>query len=245
MRLINTLKQLKDWKLTQQENKKTWALLPFIDVIPEESQILLKGAHACCDIALVALEGDSTKNHNRFIELEAQGCDAVLLLGNELNVQQVTGLNLHFSPPYPSLLQQSCYQSLGLKLLRLFSLLQPQMAVLSLHDLPRYWITNKLCEEFFIVVEIIAAAPIPEDSDQNILYSVLRRCAQAIHVGHDIDLTLHKGREILRKWQCKPRYFDCYNINTFTPTHQIGSESLLWALPQEQNSSGYAVRVFY
>ena len=40
MRIIQTVKQLNEWQLTQQDSGKTWALLPFLNGLPRESNTL-------------------------------------------------------------------------------------------------------------------------------------------------------------------------------------------------------------
>ena len=58
MRIIQTVKQLKEWQLTQQDSGKTWALLPFLNGLPRESNALLHGARIRCDLVLTVLDGN-------------------------------------------------------------------------------------------------------------------------------------------------------------------------------------------
>ena len=90
MRIIQTVKQLNEWQLTQQDSGKTWALLPFLNGLPRESNALLHGARIRCDLVLTVLDGNSENNRTALNSLSESDCDAVLLLDAELNRPCVT-----------------------------------------------------------------------------------------------------------------------------------------------------------
>ena len=221
MRIIQTVKQLKEWQLTQQDSGKTWALLPFLNGLPCESNALLHGARIRCDLVLTVLDGNSENNRTALNSLSDSDCDAVLLLDAELNRPCGDGLSLQFAEPYPELVRTPHYQRLGLQLLRLFSLLRPQMAIFSLHDLPQYWLANRINEECFLPVNITAAAPIPtptNDAQEQLLHTVLQR-------GYSI------------------RYFGCYDISTLIHTVKAEADAILWAQFDNNIQSSHSVRL--
>ena len=246
MRIIQTVKQLKEWQLTQQDSGKTWALLPFLNGLPRESNALLHGARIRCDLVLTVLDGNSENNRTALNSLSDSDCDAVLLLDAELNRPCGDGLSLQFAEPYPELVRTPHYQRLGLQLLRLFSLLRPQMAIFSLQDLPQYWLANRINEECFLPVNITAAAPVPtptNDAQEQLLHTVLQRCAQAISAGQDVVGALQRGRQILESRGYSIRYFDCYDIFTLIHTTKAGADAILWAQLDNNIQSSHSVRL--
>lgn len=137
------------------------------------------------------------------------------------------------------------YQRLGLQLLRLFSLLRPQMAIFSLHDLPQYWLANRINEECFLPVNITAAALAPtptNDAQEQLLHTVLQRCAQAISAGQDVVGALQRGRQILESRGYSIRYFDCYDISTLIHTARAEADVILWAQFDNNIQSSHSVR---
>lgn len=244
MRIIRTVKHLKEWQLTQQESGKTWALLPFLSGLPRESNALLHGARTRCDTVLAVLDSDNNAHCLALALLDEKDCDAVLLLGEELNYPCGGGLSLHYDASFPALVRTTYYQHLGLQLLRLFSLLRPQIALFSLHDLPQYWLAKRINGECFLPTDITATLPEPEQTgNDNLLYTVLQRCVQAILTGHDLQRILQRGKSLLINQGNTIRYFGCYNIHTLIHTEQTGPDTVLWAQLDNNTQSSYSVRL--
>ena len=78
MRIINTVKHLKEWQLTRQDSGKTWALLPFLNGLPRESGALLREARTRCDTALAVPDDDGESNRPALAMLDDEGCDTAL-----------------------------------------------------------------------------------------------------------------------------------------------------------------------
>ncbi|WP_298643058.1 hypothetical protein [uncultured Cardiobacterium sp.] len=78
MRIINTVKHLKEWQLTRQDSGKTWALLPFLNGLPRESGALLHETLTRCDTVLAVLDGDGESNRPALAMLDDEGCDTAL-----------------------------------------------------------------------------------------------------------------------------------------------------------------------
>ncbi len=183
MRVIKSLKSLREWQLNHLEAEQPWAMVPTMGNLHAGHESLMRKAKTHCATVIATIYvnptqfgdnedfADYPRTPEQDIEcLERLGVNAVLMPTEEMiypfGQEQMIGFDLPAS--YTQILcgkrRPTHFQGVVAVVSRLFNLVQPKYAIFGDKDFQQQWIIRRMVADLHFSINIIGAPIVREKS---------------------------------------------------------------------------------